>query len=570
MENVNDTRIAGMKKRQDLNERRALIYSLRKEGKTLAQIAEEYGLSKERVRSLCAEARFDEEILPTLPLLRQKLSARSCQGLSRYFSGDDIFSHPERIVVFGRKGLLGIKNIGEQSVDEISAALEELGCIKDIAKWYGPAYRGKDRGMRHMADTWITDIRHFLNEKGELPKKMSGHARSLAMYFGKIIEAASKEGNFGNEARTDIPCRKKPGNRKCGAAITASVQADLIIQWRCPACGDSGIISGWHDTVWDMRRPELPLTIAEEKRAEPKIDGREAVVDETLASILVQAIDLAADAVEIEHTGGGLEAMFLKGFDGVKSEITDSRRQKRLIKAIVTSAGLGKKSRGSFEWTYSGKTYEIVAQVYDILGEAAYRLKIRLPKLKPRGANQASRNYQLKITLSGSEPAIWRRIVVDSGGSLYELHDVIQAAMGWTNSHLHLFKLKKVYYHEPWEDDGLDEDFLDENEYSLNQVLTRPKTKMIYEYDFGDSWEHEVLVEKILEKDPKMKTPVCLEGAMACPPEDCGGLSGYYDYLAAIKNPKHPQHKEILEWMGKKFDPEKFELKIINKTLKRF
>lgn len=74
----------------------------------------------------------------------------------------------------------------------------------------------------------------------------------------------------------------------------------------------------------------------------------------------------------------------------------------------------------------------------------------------------------------------------------------------------------------------------------------------------------------MLEKDPKLKTPVCLEGAMACPPEDCGGIGGYYKYLAAIKNPKHPEHKEILEWMGKKFDPEKFELEKINKALKRF
>lgn len=179
-------------------------------------------------------------------------------------------------------------------------------------------------------------------------------------------------------------------------------------------------------------------------------------------------------------------------------------------------------------------------------------------------------NYQLKITLLESSPAIWRRVVVDGGISLYELHWAIQDVMGWTNSHLHQFKHKKVYYHEPWEDDGWEDDFFDEHEYSLDQVLTRPKAKMIYEYDFGDSWDHEVVLEKVLEKDPKLKTPVCLEGAMACPPEDCGGIGGYYDYLAAIKNPKHPQHKEIREWLGGSFDPEKFELEKINKALKRF
>jgi hypothetical protein len=92
---------------------------------------------------------------------------------------------------------------------------------------------------------------------------------------------------------------------------------------------------------------------------------------------------------------------------------------------------------------------------------------------------------------------------------------------------------------------------------------------MLYEYDFGDSWEHEVALEKILEKDPNLKTPVCLDGAMACPPEDCGGIRGYYDYLAALADPKHPEHEEIREWMGEKFDPAKFDLKKINRSLKR-
>ncbi len=132
--------------KQDLTERRDHIYRLRKEGKTPARIAEQYGLSRQRVRVLCLEAKFKEETLPTLPPLMQKLSARSRNGLSLHFGGDDVFSHPETIVELGRKGLLRFKNLGEQAVDEISAALEELGCIKDIVKWYGPAYQGERQG----------------------------------------------------------------------------------------------------------------------------------------------------------------------------------------------------------------------------------------------------------------------------------------------------------------------------------------------------------------------------------------------------------------------------------------
>jgi hypothetical protein len=181
--------------------------------------------------------------------------------------------------------------------------------------------------------------------------------------------------------------------------------------------------------------------------------------------------------------------------------------------------------------------------------------------------------YQLKITLSGSEPAIWRRFAVDSEINLSELHYVIQIVMGWDNSHLHQYRQKNVIYGEPQPDlgwgFGSKNKIVDENDYKLNQVLTKPKDKVIYEYDFGDSWEHELVLEKILEKDQEVKTPVCLEGAMACPPEDCGGIGGYYSMLEIIKNPEDPEYESMMEWLGNEFDPDKFDLKAINKDLKR-
>lgn len=178
--------------------------------------------------------------------------------------------------------------------------------------------------------------------------------------------------------------------------------------------------------------------------------------------------------------------------------------------------------------------------------------------------------YQLKITLRGTRPPIWRRVLVPGHFTLGDLHWVIQTAMGWTNSHLHHFKIGETFYSLPnpysgWDD--LKEE--DSRKVRLDEVAPRTKMKFIYEYDFGDSWEHEILVEKISSPDPKMKSPLCLKGARACPPEDVGGVWGYANFLQAIKDPKHEEHEEFLEWVGGDFDPEAFDLDETNKLLKK-
>jgi len=180
--------------------------------------------------------------------------------------------------------------------------------------------------------------------------------------------------------------------------------------------------------------------------------------------------------------------------------------------------------------------------------------------------------YLLKITLSGSKPPIWRRFAVDSEVRLSKLHVVIQEVMGWTDSHLHQYRQKDVYYVA--EIDELDFDpfskyrTLLEKKYKLSQVLVKPKDKIIYEYDFGDGWEHVLVLEKVLDGEQKIKTPVCLGGARACPPDDCGGMPGYYDILEILKNPDDPEYADTLDWLGEGFDPDAFDVEAINKTLK--
>jgi len=173
-----------------------------------------------------------------------------------------------------------------------------------------------------------------------------------------------------------------------------------------------------------------------------------------------------------------------------------------------------------------------------------------------------SKIYQLKITLRDSKPPIWRQVLVDGSINLYELHEIIQIAMGWTDSHLHQFIIDEEYYIIP--DPYAIRPLKDERRFRLNQITSEVKTEFIYEYDFGDSWEHQILVEKIFNPDSDILYPVCIKGKRACPPEDVGGVWGYEELLEAMGDSDNPRHQDILEWWGESFDPETFDLEEIN------
>jgi hypothetical protein len=188
--------------------------------------------------------------------------------------------------------------------------------------------------------------------------------------------------------------------------------------------------------------------------------------------------------------------------------------------------------------------------------------------------SKAKQMYQIKVTLRGSKPPIWRRVVVASDTTLLELHQIIQAAMGWYNSHLHMFVINGEQYSTP---SPYGPDYLAElgaksaKGVKLNKLISGEGAKFIYEYDFGDSWEHVVLVEKVLPMIPDFdhKLPVCIMGKRACPPEDVGGIWGYENFLEAMKDPSHEEHESFLEWVGGEFDPEAFDLDMVNRRLKR-
>lgn len=188
------------------------------------------------------------------------------------------------------------------------------------------------------------------------------------------------------------------------------------------------------------------------------------------------------------------------------------------------------------------------------------------------GKSTAS-TYQLTIVLLGSEPPIWRRLQVPGAANLGWLHAVLQVAIGWTNSHLHQFIVGGQFYsdtrHNYAEHEGSPE-ILEGSKFTLEQVAPHESDAFGYDYDFGDSWEHEIRVEKILPADAAQATVArCLDGARKCPPEDCGGIWGYANLLKVLKNRKHPEHKTMKQWVGGKFDSEAFEVAKTNFWLRK-
>jgi pRiA4b ORF-3-like protein len=175
--------------------------------------------------------------------------------------------------------------------------------------------------------------------------------------------------------------------------------------------------------------------------------------------------------------------------------------------------------------------------------------------------------YQLKVTLIGIKPAIWRRFQVKKETTLLKLHDILQIVMGWDDAHLHEFRIGGLRFGEPVPEE--DYDVIDERGVKLSQIAPSDPITFEYVYDFGDGWEHEVSIESGVDKKTGVRYPACIEGARACPPEDVGSIPGYEQFLKAMRNKRHPEHKEMLAWIGGHFYPEAFDLEAVNQALSR-
>ena len=191
----------------------------------------------------------------------------------------------------------------------------------------------------------------------------------------------------------------------------------------------------------------------------------------------------------------------------------------------------------------------------------------RLQEPSPRGHDGGpAQIYQIRVDLQGGKPPIWRRILVPGDVTLGRLHGILQAAMGWTNSHLHEFIIEQAHYGRP--DPDYDDEMRDDRRVRLSQIAPTAGYRFRYVYDFGDGWLHTLAVEQILPPEPGQQYPACIAGKRACPPEDVGGIGGYAYFLEAIRDPTHPEHDSYLEWIGGPFDPEAFDLEQVNRRLR--
>lgn len=178
--------------------------------------------------------------------------------------------------------------------------------------------------------------------------------------------------------------------------------------------------------------------------------------------------------------------------------------------------------------------------------------------------------YQCKVTLRDTRPEIWRRLLVPSELTLGQFHDVLQVAMGWQDCHLHEFQIGGESYGVRDANDGFggEPGCINERKVRLSQKFSQPGDEAAYTYDFGDGWEHSIVLEKIIAPEAGVSYPFCAAGELHAPPEDCGGVGGYYELLDAIRDPNHEDHEEMLDWVGGAFDPESFSADDVNERLR--
>ena len=176
--------------------------------------------------------------------------------------------------------------------------------------------------------------------------------------------------------------------------------------------------------------------------------------------------------------------------------------------------------------------------------------------------------YQFKVVLKDTEPPVWRRFQVTNESTLHRLHLILQEVMGWFNCHLYQFKINGLFYTERPHEHYLPAK--NSRTVKLSQVLPGRRKKFLYEYDFGDSWEHEVVLEKVLPPAEGVRYPVCLAGERACPPEDCGGTPGYERIVEIMWSPDHAEYRQTVDWLGEVFNSEAFALEKVNLALEFF
>ncbi|MEO5332900.1 MAG: plasmid pRiA4b ORF-3 family protein [Magnetococcus sp. YQC-5] len=174
--------------------------------------------------------------------------------------------------------------------------------------------------------------------------------------------------------------------------------------------------------------------------------------------------------------------------------------------------------------------------------------------------------YTIKITLADVRPPVWRRVLVPVDLTLHDLHDIIQISMGWHDCHLYEFNVGEKTYGTP-DPEYQEVKVLSDKRIKLSTIHNRGIRHFTYLYDFGDSWEHKIAIEKTEPAVPDIHYPRCVTGKRRCPPEDIGGSYGYQEFLQAISTPEHPEHDDYIRWIDEPFDPNQFDQQTVEEKL---
>lgn len=320
-----------------------------------------------------------------------------------------------------------------------------------------------------------------------------------------------------------------------------------------------------HDAFLDVLTVDDHLSAVEVTRSGdirmPCMAERGSELRPTRRAVVAVDVETGSIKPDEDQRDDGILAWLREAID---KDVVDLLRRRWNLRRTRTSTVPGSPVAG---------TEKVPAPVDDVLLTAPSgfrRVAEPAPKRdrarEPRRTSSAAEVYQLKVTLVGVAPPIWRRIRVPADVTLGQLHDVLQIVMGWTNSHLHEFHVGEDLVFGPPDP---------ERGYPAGNELRTPLRRVaqrgdvfLYVYDFGDSWEHEIAVEEITSADAGSAIPTCIEGERRAPPEDCGGAGGYEHLLEVLANPEDEEHADMLKWVGGSFDAERFDLAAVNAGLR--
>ncbi|MFT5478556.1 MAG: hypothetical protein ACI8Y8_003924 [Planctomycetota bacterium] len=393
------------------------------------------------------------------------------------------------------------------------------------------------------------NIQHYL-DLGDLSIRLAERTRTLGMYLGRIASATSRRGP-GDQYYTGVVCRRRPGNRSCGMEIVAGRTTDGRIDWQCVGCGDSGTITGWERTAFDARDRDEILS----RQSDPRTETRVMI--------------LIPKDVRRLRTLKHLDAPALR-FLASAQETTDGKRQLAgtrpemlaLARCIAfhfaRAVNISASSEDALHDLHNGMAR--FADAIPDLSQAAQCAEVLLFERSrsrfPRPISRADAgSVRLHVQLRDIDPPIWRQLELPGDFTLADLADVLILSFGWASTHLHAFEQDGRKFGLPNPD--WPEQITDERSVQLSDLLANRGARIVWEYDFGDSWHHEIVAEELSTGTPC--APRLLAGHRAAPPEDCGGPSGYETLLEALGDPLHEDHQHLSEWSDD-FDPEDFLL----------